>query len=53
MLTGMPPMEPVIVSEVVPLGTVMFSVVEAVPLAITALGGRTPGGLLDRSTVVF
>src|SRR5512146_210419 len=51
-LTGMPPMEPVMVSELVPLGTVMLSVAEEVPLAITALAGTTPGGVLARLTVV-
>ncbi len=51
-LTGMPPIDPVIVSDVIPVGAVMASVVEEVPLAITTLGGTTPLGLLDRETLV-
>jgi len=48
----MPPIDPVIVSDVIPVGAVMVSVVEDVPLAIRALGGTTPLGLLDRETLV-
>ena len=44
--------DPVIVSDVIPVGAVMVSVVEEVPLAITTLGGTTPLGLLDRETLV-
>ena len=51
--TGMPPIEPVIVSEVIPVGTVMGNVVEEVPFAIWALGGTTPLELLERETVTF
>lgn len=40
-------------SELVPLGTVMFKVVEEAPLGMDALEGSTPPGLLDRYTVVF
>ena len=46
-------MLPVTVSEVIPLGTLMGTVVEEVPFAIVALGGTTPAGLLDNATVVF
>ena len=49
----MPPIEPVIVSEVIPVGTVMVNVVEEVPFAIWALGGTTALELLERATVTF
>jgi hypothetical protein len=51
-LTGMPPIVPVIVNYVIPVGTVMERVVEEVVFAIVALDGTTPLGLLDRETVL-
>ena len=42
-LTGMPPMLPVMVSDVTPVGTVILNEVDEVVFAITALGGTTPG----------
>jgi hypothetical protein len=46
-------MEPVIVRDVIPLGTVMFSVVDEVPFTIWAVVGTTLGWSLERATVTF
>jgi hypothetical protein len=52
-LTGIPAIEPVMVSEVIPLGTLILSVVDEVPFAIWVVGGTTFGWSLDNATVTF
>jgi hypothetical protein len=52
-LTGIPAIEPVIVIEVIPLGTLMLSVVDEVPMAIWVVGGSTFGWSLDKATATF
>ena len=50
-LTGIPPMLPVMVSEVIPVGMVMLNEVDEVVFAITALGGTMPGWSAESNTV--
>jgi hypothetical protein len=52
-LTGIPTIEPVMVIELIPLGTVILSVVDEVPIAIWAAGGTTFGWSLDKATATF
>ena len=49
----MPAMDPVIVSEVMPVGTAICKEVEEVLAAMVALDGTTPGELEARETVTF
>ena len=50
-LTGIPPMLPVMVSEVTPVGTAILNEVDDVAFAMTALGGTTPGWSAETDTV--
>jgi hypothetical protein len=49
-LTGMPPMAPITVSDVTPVGTVMLTVADDVPFAICAMAGTTFGESADKFT---
>ena len=40
------------VSEVIPVGTLIVNEVDEVPFAINALDGVTPAGLLESETVM-
>ena len=46
-------MVPVTVSEVTPVGTVMFTMADDVPFAICAVAGTTFGESADKLTVRF
>src|SRR5215469_2209528 len=49
----MPPIDPVIVSELIPVGTVTVTEVDDVPFAMTILAGTTTEELADKDTVTF